>query len=371
MTLRRILFWLHLAAGVVAGIVILVMAATGVVMAFQRQVLQRAERGDRITVICGQRLPIDELTASVRSARHEDWSAMVVHSDAAAPVEFSFGRDRVLLVNPYSGAVMGEGASRLRRLFSRVEDVHRWLAFSSGKRQAGRAITGACNLAFLVLVMTGPFVWWPREWTWSNLAKIVWFRGSAGVRARFWNWHNVFGLWCVIPLWFIVTTGVIMSYPWANNLLYRATGNEPPVSQPLRQLPSPRKAEEQSKINLDPLFVRAAQQDANWKTVTLRFPLPRRGGVPFVIDSGSGRPDLRSQLILDPQTAEVIGWEQFGGYNLGRRLRTWARFMHTGEAFGLAGQAVAALASAGACFLAFTGISLSWIRLRNWRRRPK
>ena len=45
--------------------------------------------------------------------------------------------------------------------------------------------------------MTGPFLWWPKEWNWNNLKKITLFRGGAWGRARDWNWHNVLGFWCV------------------------------------------------------------------------------------------------------------------------------------------------------------------------------
>jgi len=44
MTLRRPLFWIHLTAGSVAGLVILVMSVTGVLLACRRQVLSWADR---------------------------------------------------------------------------------------------------------------------------------------------------------------------------------------------------------------------------------------------------------------------------------------------------------------------------------------
>lgn len=76
-------------------------------------------------------------------------------------------------------------------------------------------------------------------------------------------------------------------------------------------------------------------------------------------------------LTLDPVTAEVIRWEPFAAQNLGRRLRAWVRPIHTGEAGGLAGQAVAAGASAGGAVLVYTGLALAWRRLLRWRaRRP-
>ena len=138
------------------------------------------------------------------------------------------GRDRIVFINPYTGTSLGE-SSDLPKFFSQVENIHRWLGVNDANRPTGRAVTGACNFAFFILVATGPFIWWPKDWSWTNLKKIVIFRRGLGGRAMYWNWHNVLGAWCVIPLIIIVMSGVVMSYPWANNLLYRMTGNEPPA----------------------------------------------------------------------------------------------------------------------------------------------
>ena len=42
MTPRRVLFWIHLAAGSVAGIVILIMSVTGILLAYERQIMNWA-----------------------------------------------------------------------------------------------------------------------------------------------------------------------------------------------------------------------------------------------------------------------------------------------------------------------------------------
>ena len=43
----------------------------------------------------------------------------------------------------------------------------------------------------------------------------------------------------------------------------------------------------------------------------------------------------------------------------GVQARRWVRFLHTGEALGLAGQTLAGLASAAAALLVWTGLSLA------------
>ena len=48
MTLRKIIFWLHLVAGIIAGAVVLVMSVTGVLLAFERQMVEWADRDLRV-----------------------------------------------------------------------------------------------------------------------------------------------------------------------------------------------------------------------------------------------------------------------------------------------------------------------------------
>ena len=53
------------------------------------------------------------------------------------------------------------------------------------------------------------------------------------------------------------------------------------------------------------------------------------------------------------------GLKGFADGSLGQRLRAFVRFGHTGEYGGWPGQAIAAVASLGACVLVYTGLSLS------------
>ena len=47
----------------------------------------------------------------------------------------------------------------------------------------------------------------------------------------------------------------------------------------------------------------------------------------------------------------------------GQRARSWFRFVHTGEQYGVIGQTIAGIASLAACFLVYTGLALAWRRL--------
>ena len=101
--------------------------------------------------------------------------------------------------------------------------------------------------------------------------------------------------------------------------------------------------------------------------------LPDSDQAPFVFTfDGSarrGRPDQRVVVTVDRINSDSIRVERFDSYNTGRQVRTWLRWIHTGEAGGVTGQTVAGAASAGGAVLVWTGIALALRRFRSWRGR--
>ncbi|HEY1108093.1 MAG TPA: PepSY-associated TM helix domain-containing protein, partial [Opitutaceae bacterium] len=52
----------------------------------------------------------------------------------------------------------------------------------------------------------------------------------------------------------------------------------------------------------------------------------------------------------------------YADMNAAQQVRSWTRFLHTGEAVGPLGQFLAGLACLGGVFLVYTGFALSWRR---------
>ncbi len=375
-TFRTVLFWCHLVAGVTAGLVILMMSITGALLTYQRQIVAWAERDIRSIQTDGHRLPLDAIVAGASQARPDvTITSIMWRADPTAPVALTIGPRRVLFVDAYSGRLLGEGSRGLRDFFQRLTEWHRWFGASAERRTTARWVTGAANLAFLFLVISGPYLWWPRKWSRQSVAAITRFDFTLRGKARDWNWHNVVGIWSAVPLFFIVASGVVMSYPWANDLVFRLTGNAPPTRVAEAAAP-PRGRGEQPSLkdnlkDLGDLCARAEGQVVGWQNITVRVPESPDAPLAFTIDRGDGpRPDLRAQLILSRPTGDLLRWEPYASQNGGRQARAWLRWIHTGEAGGLAGQTVAGLASAGGALLACTGLMLAWRRFFSRSRRP-
>lgn len=353
-------------------------------------------------------------------------SAVTVYPEPDSVVAVALGRGSAVYVHPFTGEVREQGAQGWRAFFQTMEDAHRWLAAPSEQRAVGKAVTGVSNLAFFFLGVTGLFLWWPRKWTLRSMRPTLWFRRGLKGKARDFNWHNVIGFWSLPVLLVLTASGAVISYKWASNLVFTLSGSPVPNAQGPNAsppVPVPTPAPGTTPQALDAQFAVAMKQAKAWENITLRLPTPPGGGAQggrpeggpqqqgqggpkgearpegqggpkgeartegqggprgegrggqggpgrggpqasaFVVREQERWPLFSStQLSVDPYTAQPLRTETYADFNTGRKVRTWLRFLHTGEALGWMGQLIAALASFGAVFLVYTGYSLSWRR---------
>jgi len=389
MTLRRFVFWCHLACGVFAGLVIFIMSITGALLAYEKQIVLWADtRGFDVAAPASgaPRLPLEALVARAQDAEPETvFTGITVRAGASTPVALAAGQ-RIVYVDPYDGRILGQASPGVRRFFRVVTDWHRTLALTGDQRAVGKAITGACNLAFLFIVCSGLYLWWPKTWTRRQLRSITLFNGGLRGKARDFNWHNTIGFWSAVPLFVVVLGATVISYPWASDLPYRIVGEEPPprarppaVAQAQAAAGGGERSREgggerrkPSLAGLDAAWPKAEQQVAGWRAINVRIPAGENAPVVFTIDRGhAGQPQKRGTLTLNRASGEIVSWEPYSSLSAGRRLRTWLRFVHTGEFYGLAGQAIAGVASFGGAVLVYTGLALALRRFIAWRGRGR
>lgn len=360
---RKTIFWLHLGIGLLAGVLVLVMSITGMLMAFERQIIEKAD-GFHITSTAGKVLGPEALLATVRKSKQPP-SGIFFERDATKPVGIQFGKEKTVFADPHTGQTLGSGNTTVRGFFKFILSWHRWLGREGASQATGKAIIGIGNLMFLFLLATGIFLWFPKRWTRSGVKVITLFQKRLKGRARDWNWHNVFGFWTAIPLLIIVISGTVISQPWATALVFRIAGEKAPA-QGERKKPAPFTLPE-SLTGLDAALATAKSANPDWQSIQLQIPFAKTATF-SVADSHRGRPDLRRSVTVDLATSEIVKSEGLSDMGPGRQARTWIRWIHTGEAGGLPGQTIAGLAAAATIVLVWTGFALSFRRFFKKRR---
>ena len=370
--MRRVLFWMHLGAGVLVSALVLYFSITGALLAYERPILQAADRrfykAEPIPQ-SGAPLPLDTLVAGAITALPPPVEMLTLHHDAQMPVEILAANRSVYFVNRYTGIVEGPVSPRVRNFFATVTALHRWFGLSAAHHGAATAVKGVVALLFAFLLLSGLILWMPASWKRSSLRRGMVPRFDGSGRARNYNWHKVAGFWTGLPLGIIAFTGLIMAYPWANAQLFRLAGSPLPPRGP--ENANARRhgvGMHASPTHLDEGFAEATRGVQDWQTTTLRLPTGEKE-MSFTVDrSEGGHPDKREQVSVDAKTLLVLHREPFTALSRGQRWRNWVRFAHTGEAGGWWGESLALMSACGAMLLSVTGVVLSFDRMRRWLR---
>lgn len=416
--------------GVLTGAIILVMALTGALITFEKPLIAWLEGSVRKTeraVGLSEGKTVDHLFDRLRFEYGRNPLAVTIFADPHLAVEVVMGREEVLFWDPSSDQIRPSRTTWLRHLMSQLTAWHRWLGLDGQRRNWGKAITGACNVAFLGLIITGLILWWPARLGPNVWRLRLWFRRGMKAHARDWHWHHVIGFWCGPVLLVLSGSAIVISYAWASQWVERIGGRAvaarseltsgaslPEIGSPTMTSTTPLSLQESLDIvqrlvptwqsltirvggkRPDPgpdLLPRSERLKSNHLPKHQRFstlpspgsPDEHRPGVASQVfgksadsvvgenvtiavrERGTWPLFATTQIRLDPRSGLIISRQSFSDLPLGRRIRMWLRYLHTGEALGWPGQLLAMIASLGAVVLVWTGLTLSCRRFLSSR----
>lgn len=373
---RKIIFWSHLVAGIAAGIVIFIMSLTGVLITYEYQMVENANKSLYSSEAAGREpLSLDQIRTAASLELGRDISGVVVWNDPSVAVQATYDRRGGAFMDPYTGEFLGTGAEGVQNFLAPLRNLHRELSAGA----SGRAITGASNVLFIFILISGIYLWLPKIWNGATLRMRMWFQKSpANSKVRDYNWHHVFGFWALIPLTAIAVTATAISYPSvksAISVMAGGPGQQPRPEQGQEQGPPPgapppvaaafvASTSDPALMSLDALVEIAKDIDDGWYKITAAAPRDANSPAEMRIAYDfSMAPTQEKTLSLDPMTGEVVGefgWEQM---TKAQQVDQVFRRLHTGEFYGIAGQTIAGVVSIFACFMVWTGWALAWRRL--------
>ncbi len=370
MNIRKTFFWLHLIIGCSAAIFIFLMSITGVALTYERQMIKIAERSDYPVAPTGTSiaLPIDELLSIAQEYPTQKPAEIVIENQLNAPIVVKDGRKEIAYLNPYTGAEMAVPGQGTKIFFKKLRAFHRWLTLDGKFSETGRWVNGIANVIFLILILSGLYLWLPKRLKFKAFKQRLLLSGKyANKSARNYQWHNVFGIYMAPILFVVVVTAFFFSFKWPANTLKNYVSTEVVALTKSAELSS-----QQGELQL-PIATQLETLSAlypYWQTIKFSLNSSLEGkpmdSQLFKVDQGNGgEPQKRISVQLNTVTGKLVQEQKFEQLSTYSKLRSYIRFTHTGEAFGLLGQTIAGLASLLACLLVYTGAMLSWRRWRN------
>ena len=116
---RSVFFWLHLTAGSLGAVVILVMSFTGTVLALKPQIQNWVDRDVRlVTPPETPRLGASALLTALKAAKPEaSVQSVAFDRDPGIAATINLAREGNVFVNPYDGAILGSPSAGTVQFF--------------------------------------------------------------------------------------------------------------------------------------------------------------------------------------------------------------------------------------------------------------
>lgn len=233
--MRKILSKIHLWLSIPFGIIICIICLTGAILVFENEitayiqqdlfkidppsnakVLSPSELSDKVNQIYKGKAIVTTLSYSQAS----DKACSVILSDNAR---------KTIVVNPYTGEIIGTAERPV--FLAKVRYLHRYLLNPpavKGEMSVGKFIIGCTALIMAVILITGFFIWIPRQM--KSLKMRLSVQTNKGWRRFWYDSHVALGFYSCLLLLIMALTGLTWSFKWYSNAVYGLFGESTAAS---------------------------------------------------------------------------------------------------------------------------------------------
>ncbi len=294
-------------------------------------------------------------------------------------------RGETVYVDPYTGEIVGEGATPVDEFFGSVMRLHRFLWLPT---EIGRPIVGVATLIYVVISLTGLLLWLPRTAAaWRR--KSTW-KTALNVRVRRGGWplvfdlHNALGFYTLIPALILALTGLCWSFGWYRDAVgavlgeapFKAKSEKPETLTPPDGSPQPATLEEliakHNKLDPGPGDVTISiPQDESTATTIQKGRVD--GFFALAVKNKTQWDRLDASVVSVERYGQTVEVERFADKPFGAKIASSIRALHLGEITGLSSKIFFFVVCLIATSFPATGVAL-WahkLRARNKKRQAQ
>lgn len=229
MKIKKLIGKIHLWLGLASGIVVFVVAMTGCIYAFQAEIRDLVESYRFVEAEETAVLPPSVLKAIAEKELPGKHLHAVLYDEpqrSAQVIFFHFEPDYYyyhVFVNQYTGEVL-KVKDMSADFFQFILNGHFYFWLPA---HIGQPFVASMTLGFLVMLVTGIVLWWPKKK--KSARQRFTLKWDGGWRRKNYDLHNVLGFYaCWIAL-ILAFTGLVWGFEWFANGLHAVAGGEKSV----------------------------------------------------------------------------------------------------------------------------------------------
>ncbi len=378
---KSLKYWIgqiHLWLGLASGLVVFIVSITGCIFVFQKEISDITYKNtffiapqntatlplsilqQKAQKSLGSGQPVNSITTYKEPGKA--WEFMAYKQNDTAVTYFgALDYFRSAFINPYTGETTGFRDYKYD-FFNVVKYLH-WSLLLNTKY--GQPIVGWGTFIFVILLITGLVLWWPKKWNKATKQQSFAIKWKANYKRINYDLHNVPGFYSLLLALVIALTGMVYSFKWFEAAVYTiaAGTTKPPEQVNVKSV----KMQNDSSVNA---FDKAFQQ------AKLLYPDADRIGIspalgiesPVYISAYRGKEIYydRDDLQFDQYSGRLLHTKLASKNNNGTKLIEMNYDIHVGAIGGIVGKAIAFIVSFICASLPVTGFLIWW-----WKRRKK
>jgi uncharacterized iron-regulated membrane protein len=303
----------------------------------------------------GKELPISYMTFYREPNRAWEFSIYKAGDEKAITFFGSVDYYGSVFINPYTGAVTGIHDYK-HDFFIIVKYLHWSLLLN---HPIGAQIVGWSTLIFVILLITGLILWWPKKWTKSTREQSFKIKWSAKFKRVNYDLHNVLGFYSILFALVIALTGMVWAFKWFQATVYviAARSTTPPENKTFKS----DTLQLASNNGLDIAYSYLLKEMPEVQRFSASVPAPE-ASAPLYMSGYFGKETYydRDDFQFDKNTGKVLYRQTAHDKNAGERLIGMNYDIHVGAIGGLPGKILAFIISLICASLPVTGL-LVWL----------
>lgn len=370
MQFKKITGWLHLWLGLVSGIIVLIISLTGALLSWQPEIQEWTQQYQFVQPEQRPFVPVSVMRRNAEAAMQgkRAFRILLEGKSKAAVVQFYQKKPYYyfnVYVNPYTGVVQ-KVLDRDDEFFRVILNGHLYLWLP---QEAGHLVVIYSTLVFLLMLISGIVLWWPRNAARRKVSfRIKW---NASPKRLNYDLHNVLGFYACWIIIFAALTGLVWGFDWmakAEFWIFSGGGKRP---EGLRLISAPPTWKKGPAIDLVQQKITALYPDA--AVYTLSFPANDSAVIQARAYPNSGVYYNGNYHYFDQYTGVEKPAPFMGRYNEATLAEKASRMnydIHVGSIAGLPGRLLMFLASLVSASLPVTGF-LVWKGRRGKKKTAR
>ncbi|MBS1664667.1 MAG: PepSY domain-containing protein [Bacteroidetes bacterium] len=367
---RTLKYWIgqiHLWLGLASGLVVLIVSLTGCLFVFQQEIDEALHHDRYFVQPSTASVPLSTLKATAQAAIGADrpiayittfrdparsWEFMSYkENDSAITYLGSMEYYESVFVDPHTGVVTGKRDYKYDFFFI-VKAIHWSLLLNT---PYGQPIVGWSTVVFVIGLITGIVLWWPKKWNkaWRDRSfKINW---KASYKRVNYDLHNVPGFYSLFPALIIAFTGLVWVFGWFSSVAPAPVVKKSDTTVQTATTDPLQKALQTASIKVP---------DAPRLSLS---PAYGKDGVVYI----NAYPDQQTYygydvLQFDQYTGTLLHHRRNAEKKRAEKLVEMNYDIHVGAIGGLTGKVIAFIASLVCASLPVTGFLVWW-----WKKKKK